>query len=103
MIAVAVSGVDAELDELSPVDGAIDHSFIGWIKDQVDQRRDRRGPQLVVGICHSLAVLDLPAQAIAIGQRDREARLLGEAILHDPLATLIRKRESTDVRATSGC
>jgi hypothetical protein len=42
--------------------------------------------------------VDLPQQAVMIGARDRQARLLGDCILHDPLRTLIRKRESSDVR-----
>lgn len=51
------------------------------------------------GFAVSLATLDLPSQAFAIGCRDLHARELGVCILLDPLATLARKRESADVRA----
>jgi hypothetical protein len=91
--------IDAELDDLSPIERDIDHSFLGWIKDKSIQAAIDEGRKSSWGFAASLADLDLPAQAIAIGRRDREARLLGDAILHDPLGTLVRKRESADVRA----
>jgi hypothetical protein len=90
--------IDAELDDLSPVERWIDHSPIGFFKDKAIDAAINEGRNSSWAFATSLAYLDLPAQAIAIGHRDRDARLLGECILHDPLATLARKRESQDVR-----
>jgi hypothetical protein len=91
--------IDAELDDLSPAQRWIDHhSLIGFFKDKAIDGCINEGRKSSWGFANSLAYLDLPAQAITIGHRDRDARLLGECILHDPLATLMRKRESTDVR-----
>lgn len=91
--------IDAELDELSPFENRVDHSFLGFIKDDAIRHAIDDGRKSSWGFAVSLAGLDLPAQAIVIGQRDREARLLGECILHDPLAWIAKKRESTDVAA----
>jgi hypothetical protein len=90
--------VDAELDELSPVERAIDHSFLGRIKDHAINAAIDEGRRSSWGFAVSLARLDLPAQAIVIGQRDMRARELGKAILLDPLRSLVRKYESQDVR-----
>jgi hypothetical protein len=90
--------IDAELDDLSPVDWLIDHSFIHRFKDKAINSAINEGRKSSWGFATTLAGLDRQAQAIAIGRRDREARLLGECILHDPLATLVRKHESKDVR-----
>lgn len=89
--------VDAELDELSPVERTIDHSF-GFIKDKAINAAIDEGRKSSWAFASSLAFVDLPAQAVMIGARDRQARLIGDCILHDPLATLVRKRESADVR-----
>lgn len=89
--------VNAELDELSPVERAIDHSF-GFIKDHAINAAIDEGRKSSWGFASSLAFADLPTQAVMIGARDRQARLIGDCILHDPLATLVRKRESADVR-----
>lgn len=91
--------IDAELDALSPFENRVDHSFLGFIKDDAIRKAIDEGRQSSWGFALSLANLDLPAQAIVIGQRDRDARLLGECILHDPLAWIAKKRESTDVAA----
>jgi hypothetical protein len=89
--------VDAELDELSPVERTIDHCF-GFIKDKAINAAIDEGRKSSWAFASSLAVVELPQQAVMIGARDRQARLLGDCILHDPLRTLIRKRESSDVR-----
>jgi hypothetical protein len=89
--------INAELDDLSPTESFIDHHF-GWIKDKAIDAGIDEGRKSSWGFANQLASLDLPAQAIVIGKRDRESRLLGDCILHDPLATLVRKRESRDVR-----
>jgi hypothetical protein len=90
--------VDAQLDDLSPVEHFIDHSFLGRIKDQAINAAIDEGRRSSWGFAVSLANLDLPAQAIAIGQRDLRARDLGTLILLDPLRSLVRKYESQDVR-----
>jgi hypothetical protein len=89
--------IDAELDELSPVERAIDHSVIGRWKDKAIDAAIDEGRRSSWGFAMSLAYLDLPAQAITIGNRDRHARLLGDCILADPMRRLVRKRESSDV------
>jgi hypothetical protein len=89
--------IDAELDELSPVERAIDHSLIGLWKDQAIDAAIDEGRRSSWGFAMSLAYLDRPAQAIVIGARDRHARLLGDCILADPMRSLVRKRESADV------
>jgi len=90
--------VDAELDALSPIERLIDHSFIGRIKDHAINAGIDEGRRSSWGFAVSLANLDLPAQAIVIGQRDLRARELGKAILLDPLRSLVRKYESQDIR-----
>jgi hypothetical protein len=90
--------VDQEIDQLSPTTAAIDH-VIGPLKDQFINRGIDCGRNTAWAFAQSLAFLDLGHQAIAIGHRDREARLIGDAILADPIAHLIRHRESTDVCA----
>jgi hypothetical protein len=89
--------VNAELDELSPVESLFDHHF-GFIKNPAINAAIDEGRRSSWGFAMQLASADLPAQAILIGRRDRETRLIGEGILHDPLAGWVRKRESTDVR-----
>lgn len=89
--------VDAELDDLSPVERTIDHYF-GFIKDTAINAAIDEGRKSSWAFASSLAFADLPTQAVLIGARDRHARLLGDCLLHDPLATLVRKRESADVR-----
>lgn len=91
--------IDAELDELSPFENRIDHSCFGFIKDEAIRKAIDDGRKSSWAFATLLASLDLPAQAIAIGRRDREALLLGDCLLHDPLAWIAKKRESTDVRA----
>jgi len=91
--------IDAELDALSPFENRVDHSFFGFIKDEAIRQAIDDGRKSSWGFAMSLANLDLPAQAIVIGQRDREARLLGDCILRDPLAWIAKQRESADVRA----
>jgi hypothetical protein len=91
--------IDAELDELSPFENRVDHGFLGVIKDDAIRRAIDEGRTSSWAFATSLASLDLPAQAIVIGRRDRDARLLGDCLLHDPLAWVAKKRESTDVAA----
>lgn len=91
--------IDAELDALSPVDNWIDHSCLGFIKDDAIRHAIDEGRKSSWDFATSLAVLDLPAQSIVIGTRDRDARLLGECILRDPLAWAAKKRESADIAA----
>jgi hypothetical protein len=91
--------IDAELDELSPFENRVDHSFFGCIKDDAIRQAIDEGRKSSWAFAVSLAGLDLPAQTFVIGQRDRDARLLGDCILHDPLAWVAKQRESTDVRA----
>jgi hypothetical protein len=90
--------IDAELDELSPFQNFVDHSFLGWIKDKAIDLSIDAGRQSSWDFAKSLAYLDLPAQAIAIGHRDLEALAAGACILKDPMAAIARKRESSDVR-----
>ena len=90
--------IDAELDELSPFENFVDHSFLGWVKDKAIDLSIDAGRKSSWDFAKSLAYLDLPAQAVAIGKRDLEALVLGECILKDPVAAIARKRESADVR-----
>jgi Family of unknown function (DUF5995) len=90
--------IDAELDELSPFQNFIDHSFLGFLKDKAIDLSIDAGRKSSWDFAKSLAYLDLPAQAIAIGKRDLEALAIGVCILKDPMAAIARKRESTDVR-----
>ena len=99
LIASLFPVIDAELDALSPFENRVDHSFLGFIKDGAIRQGIDEGRKSSWAFAVSLASLDLPAQAIVMGQRDREARLLGDCILHDPLAWIAKKRESSDVVA----
>ena len=90
--------IDAELDELSPVQRFIDHSFLGYLKDKCIDLAIDAGRKSSWDFAMSLAYLDLSAQAIAIGKRDREAVLIGDCILKDPMAAIGHKLESADVR-----
>ncbi len=89
--------IDAELDELSPFENFVDHSFLGYLKDKAINVAIDAGRKSSWDFATSLAYLDLPAQAVAIGKRDLEALVLGECILKDPMASIARKRESQDV------
>lgn len=91
--------IDAELDALSPVDNWVDHSVLGFIKDDAIRHAIDDGRKSSWDFATLLAGLDLPAQSIVIGRRDRDARLLGECILHDPLAWPGKRRETDDVAA----
>ena len=89
--------IDAELDELSPFERFVDHSFLGYLKDKAINLSIDEGRKSSWGFATKLAYLDLPAQAIAIGHRDLEGIALGTCILKDPIAAIARKRESSDV------
>ena len=89
--------INAELDELSPVECAMDHWW-GWIKNPAINAAIDEGRKSSWQFAASLAYADLPAQAVMIGKRDLEAHALGVCLLHDPLGTLVRKRESADIR-----
>ena len=89
--------IDAELDELSPFERFVDHSFLGFLKDKAINLSIDEGRKSSWGFATKLAYLDLPAQAIAIGHRDLEGLALGACILKDPMAAIARKRESRDV------
>jgi hypothetical protein len=91
--------IDAELDELSPFENRVDHSFLGFIKDDAIRCAIDEGRKSSWAFAVSLAQLDLPAQTFVIGQRDRDARVLGGCILDDPLAWIAKKRESADIAA----
>jgi hypothetical protein len=97
VIAALFPVIDAELDDLSPFQRDVDHSIIGRFKDHAIDAAIDEGRKSSWGFAVSLANLDLPAQAVAIGQRDLRARELGVCILLDPMSTLARKGESTDV------
>ena len=87
--------IDAELDDLSPWERFVDHSFLGFLKDKAIDLSIDEGRKSSWGFATSLAYLDLPAQAIAIGKRDLEGLALGECILKMP--AIGSKRESKDV------
>jgi hypothetical protein len=89
--------IDAELDELSPFQRFVDHSFLGYLKDKAIDLSIDEGRKSSWGFATKLAYMDLPAQAIAIGKRDLEAVALGVCILKDPIAAIARKGESSDV------
>jgi hypothetical protein len=92
--------IDAELDAMSPFDNFIDHNtFLKFLKDKSIDVSIDAGRKSSWDFAMSLAYLDLPAQAIAIGKRDLEALALGECILNDPMAAIARRRESADVAA----
>jgi len=89
--------IDAELDDLSPFDNFIDHhGFLKFMKDKSIDIGIDIGRKSSWDFATSLAYLDLPAQAIAIGRRDLEALELGKAILAWP--AIGSKRESADIR-----
>ena len=88
--------IDEELDDLSPFERFVDHSFLGFLKDKAIDLSIDAGRKSSWGFATSLAYLDLPSQAIAIGRRDLEALALGECILTMP--AIGSKRESKDVR-----
>jgi Family of unknown function (DUF5995) len=87
--------IDEELDDLSPFERFVDHNFLGFLKDKAIDLSIDAGRRSSWGFATSLAYLDLPAQAIAIGRRDLEALALGECILKLP--AIGSKRESKDV------
>ena len=87
--------IDEELDDLSPFERFVDHSFLGFLKDKAIDVSIDAGRKSSWGFASSLAYLDLPAQAIAIGRRDLEALAMGECILKMP--AIGSKRESKDV------
>lgn len=89
--------INAELDDLSPVESFFDHHF-GWIKNPVINAGIDEGRRSSWDFATTLAAMDLPSQCVVIGKRDLQARLIGDAILHDPFAHWVRKRESADVR-----
>mgnify|MGYP006276117695 CR=1 FL=1 len=91
--------VDAELDAVSPVENFVDHSLLGYLKNKAIDVSIDVGRQSSWEFATSLAYLDLPAQSIAIGHRDLEARRLGDCILLDPAGLLADRRQRDDVRA----
>lgn len=91
--------VDAEIDALSPGMALID-KVAGPFKDKAIFDAMEEGRKSSWGFAQSLAYVTLPDQALAIGKRDLEARLLGDLILAGgPVTTLIRKHESQDIAA----
>lgn len=89
--------IDAELDKLSPTTAWLDHT-VGALKDQFINRGLDEGRASSWAFARKLAFMDLGQQSIAIGHRDCEAMIFGEALKHDPIATLIKRKESSDVR-----
>lgn len=89
--------IDAELDAVSPFENFVDHSFLGYLKNRAIDVSIDAGRKSSWDFAKSLAYLDLPAQAVAIGKRDLEGIVLGECILKDPVASIARRRESQDV------
>lgn len=91
--------VDAELDALSPVSATIDHT-IGRFKDKAIFGAMEKGRTTAWDFARALSTMTLPQQALRIGARDLEARLLGDVILAgNPILSLIRRHESQDVAA----
>ena len=91
--------VDAELDALSPVSATIDHT-IGRFKDKAIFGAMEKGRTTAWDFAKALSTMTLPQQALRIGARDLEARLLGDVILAgNPILSLIRRHESQDVAA----
>lgn len=88
--------VDRELDQLSPLDRVIDHT-IGRLKNAAINDAIDEGRTSSWDFAGALAFMDLDAQCFVIGQRDLRARVLGDCILDDPIATLARKRDSADI------
>src|SRR5689334_7585662 len=62
--------IDAELDDLSPFENWVDHSFLGYLKNKSIDVSIDVGRKSSWDFAMKLAYLDLPAQAIAIGARD---------------------------------
>jgi len=89
--------VDAELDKLSPTTAWLDHT-VGPLKDEFINRGLDEGRASSWAFASKLASMDMGQQAIAIGHRDCEALIIGEALKHDPIAHLIKRKESDDVR-----
>ncbi len=91
--------VDAELDGLSPVSKAIDRA-VGPFKERAIFDAMERGRTSAWDFAAALAPLSLPEQALRIGARDLEARLLGDVILAGgPIIGLIQRHEVQDVAA----
>jgi hypothetical protein len=88
--------VDAELDQLSPLDRVIDHT-IGKLKNAAINACIDEGRTSSWDFASSLAFMDLDAQCFVIGARDLRARVLGDLILDDPIATLAKKKDSADI------
>jgi hypothetical protein len=89
--------VDKELDQLSPTTALLDRT-VGGLKDKFINMGLDAGRASSWGFASQLAFMDLGQQSIAIGHRDREAFLIGECLKNDPIAHLIRRKESDDVR-----
>ncbi len=89
--------IDAELDRLSPTTALLDHT-IGPLKDKLINRGLDEGRASSWAFASQLAVMDLGQQSIAIGHRDAEALVIAEMLKNDPIAHLIKRRESDDVR-----
>lgn len=91
--------VDKELDALSPVSATIDR-VIGPFKERAIFDGMEKGRTTAWDFAQALAVMTLPEQAIRIGARDLEARLIGDVILAGgPVIALIREREQQDIAA----
>lgn len=89
--------VDAELDRLSPTTAVLDRT-VGALKDKFINAALDQGRASSWAFATRLAFMDLGQQSIAIGQRDRDALLIADCIKHDPIAHLIKRKESSDVR-----
>lgn len=97
IIAALMPVVDGELDALSPLDNFLDHT-VGALKNHAINAAIDEGRRASWDFATSLAFMELPAQNAIIGAHDGRARLLGEVILGNPIATLARTRDSADVR-----
>jgi hypothetical protein len=89
--------VDRELDRLSPITALLDRT-IGGLKDKFINMGLDAGRASSWAFAQSLANMELGQQSIAIGKRDRDAFVIGECLKNDPIAHLIRRKESDDVR-----
>ena len=89
--------IDAELDRLSPTTALLDRT-VGALKDKFINQGLDEGRASSWAFANQLAFMDPGQQSIAIGQRDCEAMVIGELLKHDPIAHLIKRRESDDVR-----
>lgn len=91
--------VDEEIDALSPVTATIDR-VVGRFKDKAIFDAMEQGRRSAWAFAQVLADASLPQQALVIGTRDMEARLLGDLILAgNPVIAMIRRHESQDVAA----